>query len=166
MKTYVVSGLVFPSDKTLPVHVLANDAQLKWVIEHSVMFNSHTRAAVILHQEIPASLFWLISIFAHRSDIIDLSKYWSLNSTRMVSEQLRHENRTLSVKIKDLEWKLLHYCGNKNLLFHQKLTKVKSQAIVFKRVLEFPKCLLGWGNGIHAWGAMGSFCLLKSVCFW
>lgn len=53
------------------------------------------------------------------------------------------QNGTVSVEVKNLEWKLLNYCVNEKLVPDQKLTKVKSQAAGFKRVQEFPRCWEG-----------------------
>lgn len=56
------------------------------------------------------------------------------------------QNGTVSVKVKDLQWKLLNYCVNEKLILDQKLTKVNSPDAGFKWVQEFPGHLLGWEN--------------------
>lgn len=114
---------------------------LKWVMGHLVLFNSDIRVVVIHPQEMPKSLFWLTSSFAHWSEIIYLRRGPWTPQEWWVDTAV--QNGTVSVEVKNLEWKLLNYCVNEKLVSDQKLTKVKSQAAGFKWVQEFPRCWEG-----------------------
>lgn len=117
---------------------------LKWVIEHLVLLNSDIKVDVIHPQEILTSLFWLIWSFAYWSEFFIWEGVPEHHKNGEWTSAV--QNGTVPVKVEDLEWKLLNYYVNEKLALDQKQTKVKSQAAGFKRVQEFPRCLLRWEN--------------------
>lgn len=130
VKTYVVSGLILPQ-----WHISSNTCTCKGCSSDSLDTQFCLTGTLGL-----LSFFLRKFLQACSGSSQSFPIYQTLLIWVRVPKYLKNFKWTAVVqkwdliicKIKGLEWKLLNYCENKNLVLDQKLTKVKSQAIVLK----------------------------------